>query len=225
MGVTGLRGYRDRREAGQILAEQLERLKGRADLVVLGIPRGGLEVAAVVARVLSAPLDVLPARKLGAPGNPEFAIGAVAEDVEYIDADLVFGLGIPRRHVEAERERQRALSREQGLRLRGGRPPLSVEGRTVLVVDDGIATGATVQAALQALRSRRPKWLILAVPVGPADALERLSHVADEVVCPLVPPYFRSVGAFYEKFDQVSDEEAIAFLVRESPTTDLPHPS
>lgn len=206
------RRYRNREEAGAILAEYLAHLKIEPDLVVLGIPRGGVVVAAVVAHALKAPLDLLPARKIGAPGNPEFAIGAVAGDTEYIDQDLIKRLGIPERYVQSELARQRELSLAQGRRLRGTREPIDISGKTVIVIDDGVATGATVLAALRALRKKGPRRLILAVPVGPMDSIETLRQVADEVVCPLVPEWFWSVGSHYENFEQVSDEEVIALL-------------
>jgi putative phosphoribosyl transferase len=206
--------YLDRHEAGRVLAEHLKHWKGQPDLLVLGIPRGGVVVAAEVAEALGAPLDILPARKIGAPGNPEFALGAVAEDMVYIDERLIESLGISRSYVEGEALRQQALSRLQGQRLRGGLPPLPIEGRTVILVDDGVATGATVQAALLALQTKAPRRRILAVPVAPPAAVERLRAAADEVVCPLMPEEFWAVGQFYEDFRQVSDEEVIRLIQR-----------
>ena len=204
--------YRNRTEAGRLLAEHVLHLKTQPDRLVLGIPRGGVVVAAPVARALSAPLDVLPARKLGAPGNPELAIGAVAGDMVYVDYALVAQLGITRGYVESELKRQRELSQRQARLLRGDRPLPIIAGKTIVLVDDGIATGATVHAALQALRLQEPRRLVVAVPVGPADSLDRLAEVADEVICPLRPAVFWAVGSFYDEFNQVSDEEVIAVL-------------
>lgn len=206
--------YLDRHEAGRILAEHLKQWQGVPNVLVLGIPRGGVVVAAEVAEALGAPLDILPARKIGAPGNPEFALGAVAEDMVYIDEELVAGLGISGSYVEGETLRQQALSRLQGQRLRGGLPPLPIEGRTVILVDDGVATGATVQAALLALQTKSPRRRILAVPVAPPAAVERLSATADEVICPLIPEEFWAVGQFYGDFRQASDEEVIRLILR-----------
>jgi len=210
--MSALQRYKDRRQAGVVLAQHLTHLKEEPELLVLGIPRGGVVVAAPVARELAAPLDILPARKIGAPGNPEFAIGAVSEEVEYIDHDLINRFGFSEAYIVEELGRQRELSRQQGSRLRRDRKSADVAGKSVIVVDDGVATGATMNAALQALRKHVPKRITLAVPVGPADSLNKLAEVADEVICPLRPAWFWSVGSFYDYFDQVSDEEVIALL-------------
>lgn len=206
--------YRDRQEAGRVLARHLLVWKKEPGLLVLGIPRGGVIVAAEVADALDADLDIFPARKIGVPGNPEFAIGAVCEEAVYIDRELAGHLAVSESYLEGEVLRQQALSRLQAQRLRAGYPALPVAGRTAILVDDGVATGATVHAALLALRQKGPRQCILAVPVGPPAALAQLQEVADEVLCPVVPAEFAAVGQFYEDFRQVPDEEVIACLRR-----------
>ena len=205
--------YADRVEAGRVLAQALSHLKGQSDLVVLGVPRGGVVVAAEVARALAAPLDVTITRKVGAPGNPEFAIGAVSEGGGLVlDQGTIHQIRIPESYVEEEVARQRAELERRLTLYRGGRKPVPLKGQTVILVDDGIATGATMLATLRALRARQPARIILAVPVAPQDALDRLRQEADEVVCPHVPAFFWAVGAFYERFDQTTDEEVVRLL-------------
>lgn len=208
--------FRDRREAGQRLAEALRDLKPEAQagrLVVLGIPRGGVVVAYEVAYALQAPLDVVLAHKLGAPGNPELAIGAIAEDgTLWIDTLAVAELEVPPAYIEEEIRRQREELRRRSAIFRGARPPLPVEGRTVVVVDDGIATGATMRVSLRSLRNRGASWLIVAAPVAPPEMLPRIEAEADAVVVLYTPALFWAVGAFYEQFEQVSDEQVVALL-------------
>jgi len=170
-------------------------------------------VAAEVAAALHAPLDVLVAHKLGAPGNPEFAVGAVAEDgTILVDEGLLRRLGIPRSHVDREAAAQLAEVRRRAEAYRRGREPVGIEGKTVILVDDGIATGATFEAALRLLRGRGAGRVIAAVPVGPPDSVRRLEKVADAVVCPLQPRDFYAVGAWYDEFGQTSDDEVVAAL-------------
>ncbi len=205
--------YTDRVHAGQVLARALAHLKGQTDLVVLGVPRGGVVVAAQVAQALGAPLDVAITRKVGAPGNPEFAIGAVSEgDALVLDEGIIRQLEIPEAYIREEVARQRLeLARRLAL-YRGGREPVPVQGKTVILVDDGVATGATLLATVRTLRTRGPARILVAVPVASADALDRLAQEADEVVCPYVPAFFWAVGAFYEQFDQTTDEEVVDLL-------------
>ena len=208
--------FRDRQEAGQLLAQALTFLERKKDVIVLGIPRGGMVVAAEVARVIGAPLDVYITRKIGAPHNPELAIGAIASSGDVVlDAGLIESLGVSPEYVQGETERQR---REIGRRLkkyRGNRPAQKLSGRTVLLVDDGVATGATTLAAIRALKKQEPAELVLAIPVGPPDAIARLKEGVDRLVCLDTPQPFWAVGAFYEVFDQTSDEEVVR-LLRES---------
>jgi len=205
--------FRDRREAGQLLAEKLDFLKGKEDVIVLGIPRGGVVVAHEVARAIGAPLDVYITRKIGAPYNPELAIGAVASDGGMVlDHDLIQQLGVPEDYIEKETERQRREIERRAREYRGDRPPLDLAGKTVVVVDDGVATGATTMATLRALKKQGLKELILAIPVGPPDTVKELGKEADRVICLSTPRLFWAVGSFYAVFDQTSDAEVKQLL-------------
>lgn len=200
-------------DAGRILAKLLAPYKG-GDTVVLGLPRGGLPVAYQVAEALGAPLDVLVSRKLAAPWHPEFGFGAVAGDVVVVDQESVRLLGLDEVQIEqiVERERKEAARREA--LFRAGRGPLRLRGRTVVLVDDGLATGVTAEAACDAVRKEGPARLVLAVPVCAADSAERLRAHADEVVCAFVPPAFAAVGQFYADFRQTEDSDVIELLRR-----------
>lgn len=204
--------FADRRDAGRRLAAALTDLRGR-DVIVLAVPRGGVEVGYEIARALDAPLDVILTHKVGAPGNPEYAIGAVSEigAVELNEAEIRLA-DLPRAAVEAEIALQRAEIERRKALYRGGRPLPPLTGRTVIVTDDGIATGFTIGAALRAVRSAGPAELILAVPVAPPDALNELASLADRVVCLATPQPFYAVGLWYRSFDQTSDEEVTELL-------------
>jgi putative phosphoribosyl transferase len=205
--------FRDRHEAGQLLAKELATLRGQKGLIVLGIPRGGVVVAYEVALALKAPLDVYITRKIGAPYNPELAIGAVASDGTLVlDDDLIARVGTPPGYVEEETQRQRQEIQRRLAAYRGSRPEVHLEGKSVILVDDGVATGATTMASLRAIHAREPAQLILAVPVGPEDAIQALAQVADRVVCLYKPELFWAVGAFYAVFDQTSDAEVVQLL-------------
>lgn len=211
-GATEQLPFRDRTEAGAVLAEHLKRYRG-AHPVVLGIARGGLVVAAEVARRLGAPLDVIVARKLGAPGAPEFAIGAVtAAGSPYLDVEAIRQLGVPPAFVEAETTAQQAQARRQEGLFRAHRGRVLTRHRTAIVVDDGLATGATARAAVRALRAERPAWIVVAAPVGSAAACAALEGEADAVVCPLAPIGFRAVGQYYADFGQTPDAEVQQIL-------------
>lgn len=202
--------FRDRRQAGQVLAQRLLHWRDRPGLLVLALPRGGVPVGDEVARALDAPLDVLVVRKLGAPWHPEFAIGALASGgvrVLQPEADTLSNADLERvvRREQAELERRERL-------YRGERPPTSVIGRSVVLVDDGLATGATMQAAAEAVRVQKPAALCVAVPVGAADSCRTLAEVADEVVCAETPEPFRAVSLWYRDFPQTSDEEVRSLL-------------
>ena len=207
--------YRDRTDAGEQLAAALDGVvdpDGPPPLI-LGVPRGGVPVAAVVADRLGGDLDVLVAHKLGAPGNPEFAIGAVAEDGSTVLDDRVIAFhGIPPEYVRAENERQLAEVQRRARLLRGGRSPAEVAGRVCIVVDDGVATGSTLEASLRLVDKLGASRVIAAVPVGPRDTIRRLGSVADAVVCPLQPPHFVAVGGWYNHFDQIPDEAVVKLL-------------
>ncbi|MGB9792126.1 MAG: phosphoribosyltransferase [Thermacetogeniaceae bacterium] len=205
--------FQDRKSAGRLLAERLLKYRGE-DVLVLGVPRGGVIVAAEVAKALGAPLDVIISRKIGAPFNPELALGAVAPDGTVLyDERLLNVFGLRKEDLQGEVERQlEEIARRQRL-YRGGREPLRYEGRTVIVVDDGIARGFTLRAALRSIRDQRPKKLVLAVPVAPPETVDKLSCEADEVICLETPREFYAVGQFYCDFRQTSDQEVIEALL------------
>jgi predicted phosphoribosyltransferase len=200
--------FAHRADAGRRLARDLDAYAGRSDVIVLGLPRGGVPVAAEVARRLQAPLDVFLVRKLGVPSHPELAMGAIAEGgVEVLDTRLIEHLGIPRTAVDeiAARERLELDRRDRQYRGARGRP--DVAGRTVIVVDDGLATGATMEAAIVALRQLGPAGLIVAAPVGAPETCRRLRQQADRVVCVAMPPNLGAVGQWYDDFTQTTDDE------------------
>ena len=203
--------FSDRRDAGVRLAEALEPFRGR-EVVVLGIPRGGVEVAAVAADALSAPLDVVIPRKLGAPGNPELGLGAVAEGVEVLDERLIRLLGVDPGYLRSEIASQQEEIARRSAAYRQGREPFPVAGKTAVVIDDGIATGGTAAAAVRWARAKGAKDVVLAVPVSPPDAADRLRSEADEVIVLATPEPFYAVGQWYMTFPQVSDEEVVALL-------------
>lgn len=208
--------FRDRADAGRQLATALAHLKGKHPLV-LALPRGGVPIGFEVAKYLDAPLDLMLVRKIGAPGHEEYGIGAVcdgAEPVVVLDEAAISALGVSASYVEAQKCRQLAEIERRRLLWLGGRPPAEVEGRTIILVDDGIATGGTMRAGLGAVRRRHPRHLVLAVPVAAPDSLEALRPEADETVCLLTPAWFDAVGAFYAEFHQLKDGEVADLLAR-----------
>jgi putative phosphoribosyl transferase len=206
--------FADRAEAGRRLAEELRRFKPEHP-VVLALPRGGVPVAYEVAKALAAPLDLVLVRKIGAPFQPELAIGAVVDGERpelVINRDLIEDCRIPQSYLDKERERQLAeIERRRQLYL-GDRPRTPVQDRTAIVIDDGIATGATMEAALHATRNAGPRRLVLAVPVAPPDTIERLRPEVDEVVCLMMPAFLGAIGSFYRDFRQLDDDEVIQLL-------------
>lgn len=205
--------FRDRRKAGQRLAAKLAAYANRPDVMVLALPRGGVPVAYEVARALHAPLDVFLVRKLGVPGHEELAMGAVATGgVRVLNEHVVNGLRIPNDVIDAVAQwEEQELKRREDL-YRGDRPPPDVRGRTVILVDDGLATGATMLAAIKALRQQQPARIVVAVPTGAPDTCDQLRAVADEVICAITPEPFSAVGLWYEDFSQTTDEEVRELL-------------
>ena len=204
--------FSDRVDAGKKLAKALERFKG-SDVVVLGIPRGGVVVANEVAETLGAPLDVVVTRKIEAPGEPEYALGAVTQDGEVIlDRKAVESLGASSEYLDDQVRKKRREVKERMEGLRSDKPYPSLEGKVVIIVDDGIATGSSVGAAVMSVRKRRPKDVIVAVPVAPRDAIEALREDGTKVVCLETPGSFLAIGEFYSDFNQVEDVEVKRIL-------------
>ncbi|MDE2255730.1 MAG: phosphoribosyltransferase [Betaproteobacteria bacterium] len=207
--------FEDRFAAGRALARALQAYAAQRDVLVLGLPRGGVPVAFEVARALGAELDVLIVRKLGVPHQPELAMGAISSgDALYLNRDLIALTGVTKAEIESVLEAERKELARRELLYRGSRPAVRVEGRTVIVVDDGIATGASMHAALLALRSKHPGRIVVAVPVAPAQTQERLGAATDVFISVMTPEPFYAVGQFYEHFDQTSDEEVRTLLER-----------
>jgi predicted phosphoribosyltransferase len=211
--VEHQRPFANRREAGIALAEALAAYKGRGDVGVLALPRGGVPVAYEVARALGAPLDIFVVRKLGLPGYRELAMGAIASGgVRILNDDVVRWYGIPTATIdEIAREEEAELLRRERL-YRDGLPPLDLGGRVVLLIDDGLATGSTMRAAVKAVRAHRPSQIVVAVPVGAPDTCRDFAEVADEVVCARTPQPFSAVGQWYRDFSETSDDEVRALL-------------
>jgi predicted phosphoribosyltransferase len=205
--------FRDRRHAGELLAALLGNYRERAESAILALPRGGVPVAAAVARSLALPLDVFLVHKIGAPGEPELAIGAVSMDgLVVLDRQTIAIMGISDAALESAiaHEREKLLRKER--LYRGNRPPLSLTGQTIILVDDGLATGYTMLAAVRDVRRRQPAALVVAVPVALQETLNRLRTEADEVVCVDTPKRLEAVGQFYQDFSQVSDEQVQEYL-------------
>lgn len=199
--------FTDRVEAGRLLARELSRLPIGDDAVVLALARGGVPVGFSVADRLHLPLDVIVARKLGVPWQPELAMGAIAGTARVLDRRMIVELGIADEDIEETIGREQAEMRRREHLYRGGRPPLDLQGRTAILVDDGLATGSTMRAAVEHARSLKAAKIIVAVPVGSGQACARLRREADEVVCLATPEFFYAVGEWYRDFQQVSDAE------------------
>lgn len=219
--------YQDRADAGRALAGLLEALRGRDDAIVLALPRGGVAVAAEIARHLALPLDVLGVRKIGVPSQPEIAAGAIATGGQLVwNESVLDGLGCaddPERALAEPLWRERAeLARREAV-YREGRPPLDLAGRVVILVDDGLATGSTMLAAARAVRAANPRAIIAAVPVAPPDVVDLIGAVVDQVVCPLAPPEMHSIGSWYREFDQLEDDDVRNLLRAAAPLARSKH--
>jgi putative phosphoribosyl transferase len=213
--AAGATRFRDRSEAGRLLAQKLSEYAGREDVIVLALPRGGIPVGYEVAKALGAPLDVFVARKLGLPGHPELAMGAIASGgAVVLDQALVQRLGVTQAQLAdtVAAEARELLRREET--YRDGREPPDLEGKTVILVDDGLATGATMRAAVLALREHDPARIVVAVPVASKETCDQFRDVADEIVCAITPRPFYAVGMWYEDFDQTTDDEVRELLAR-----------
>ena len=207
--------FRDRREAGQLLAKKLSHYANRPDIVVLALPRGGVPVASEVANALRVPLDVYLVRKLGVPGYEELAMGAIASGgVRVLNEQIVNALGIPEDVIDAVASwEQQELERRERI-YRGDRPPPDVQSKTVILIDDGLATGATMQAAVRALRQQEPARIVVAVPTAAPETCEQFKAEADEVICAITPEPFYAVGLWYEDFSQTTDEDVRELLAQ-----------
>jgi predicted phosphoribosyltransferase len=206
------RPFQDRRDAGAELARRLGYLN-REDVVVLALPRGGVPVAAAVAAHLQAPMDVFVVRKLGVPGQPELAMGAIASGgVQVLNDEVVRWLRIPNEAIEETARQEQAELERRELAYRDGRPPISVRDRVVILVDDGLATGSTMRAAVQAVRALNPAKVVVAVPVGAPETCREIQALADDVVCARTPERFSAVGLWYRDFSQTTDDEVRELL-------------
>lgn len=204
--------FADREEAGRLLAAELSGYRGQKT-VVLGIPRGGVIVAREISRALHADIDIVLARKLRTPGHEELAMGSVTEaGTLFLNRELVKELGIGEDYIQREKLQQMAEMKRRTELIRRVRPRIPLEGRIVIVTDDGVATGATTQAAFRAVRSEQPEKLIAAMPVGPENTIIRLAKDVDEMICLRSPPLFAAVGQFYQRFDPVEDEDVLKIL-------------
>jgi predicted phosphoribosyltransferase len=207
------RPFSDRTEAGITLAARLDGYKDRDDVVVLALPRGGVPVAYEVARRLRAPLDVFLVRKLGVPGHPELAMGAIATGgIRVVNEDVVRWYAIPQSVIDRVAAAEQAELERRERTYRDGRSPIPLDGRTVLLIDDGLATGSSMKAAVQAVRAHKPARIVVAVPVGARETCEELAELADDIVCARTPEPFSAVGAWYRDFSQTSDAEVRALL-------------
>lgn len=211
------RPFFDRKEAGVLLGNELKKLGiDKEKPAVLGILRGGIIVAREVVRILTGDLDIVLSRKLGSPFNPELAIGAISENGElFINERIASQIGIRAQYIEEEKKKQQKVIAERVSYFRKEFPKINLKGRYVIIVDDGIATGATMEATVWSIREEKPQTLMVALPVGPEDSLQRLANDADLVLCLKVPEFFSAVGQFYQRFDQTEDEEVRQVLIEE----------
>ncbi len=204
--------FKDRFDAGKKLAEQLIKYKNNAHTIILAIPRGAVEIGAVLSQELHLPLDIILTKKIGYPGNPEYAIGAVSADNVIIDKRALEFSGALEAYLKQEIESIRRLLQERSALYHAIRRPLSLENKTVIITDDGIATGKTLEATIDLIKKQHPAKIVVAVPVGSKEALHLIKKKVDEVICLEIPENFMSVGQWYERFEQVDDEQAIQLL-------------
>jgi len=205
--------FKDRTDAGLKLAQELQHYKGTNDTIVLGLPRGGVVTAYAIAQALDLPLDIVVPRKIGAPGNPELAVGAITEDGTIIfNQNIMHELGLKPSMLTQTIEKEKQEAQRRLTLYRSGRPLLELAGKTVLLVDDGIATGATMRAAIASVQKRGAATIVAAVPVAPPDAFNLIKSEVDTIICLLVTPHFWGIGQFYDNFAQTTDEEVIKLM-------------
>lgn len=208
-----MRRFKDRVDAGKQLVSHLERYKNNLDAIVIGLPRGGVPVAFEVAKALGVPLDIVVSRKIGAPGRPELAVGAITEDGSVmLNRELMTMVGVNEEQLRVTIEAEKREAQRRLTLYRGDQPPLDLKDKITILVDDGIATGSTMLAAIVSARAHGAKKVIVAIPVAPADGVQKISKEADEVVCLSTPDFFPGVGYFYDTFGQTEDEEVIALM-------------
>lgn len=209
--------FYDRQEAGKKLARALEKYTNQKETFVIGLPRGGVVTAYEVASHLHLPLDIVCPRKIGAPFNPEYAIGAITETGEGIlDEKVIAGYGIPQAYIQETIEKEKQLAQHRLQHFRQNRPPRDVKGKTVIIVDDGLATGSTMKAAIKTIQSEGASHIVVAVPVAPSHTVREIKHLGVEVVCLHAPDEFWAVGEFYSFFSQTEDDEVVDLLQRSS---------
>ncbi|MBU1202801.1 phosphoribosyltransferase [Patescibacteria group bacterium] len=205
--------FRDRQDAGQKLAEKLAKFKNKKDTIIIGLPRGGIIVAGQVAKTLNLPLDIVIPRKISAPQNPEFAIGAISEDgYSVFDQDIIIQEGINKKYLEEEITKEKKEAQRRLKLYRGHRTPLDLKYKTAIIIDDGIATGSTMQAAILSVKNKKAKHIILAVPVLPKESLEKFQTLSEELFYVHLPHLFMAIGNFYADFRQITDQEVIEQL-------------
>lgn len=208
--------FQDRIEAGKKLAEALSSYRGKKDVVLLGLARGGVVVAHAAAKELDLPFDVIIVRKIGAPDNPELALGAIAEKGRGIfNEELITLLGVSKEFIKREIEREREVVKQRKEKFLQGKEPLSLEEKIAILIDDGIATGASMKVAIESVKAQKAKKIVVAVPVAASDSLKEISEMVDEVICVSKPPHFPAVGAFYREFKQVTDEEILQLIAKD----------
>lgn len=205
--------FRDRKDGGEQLAQELLKYRNLPEVVVLGLPRGGVVTAFEVAKALHLPLDIICPRKIGAPFNPELAIGAITETGEGVfHYDLISRLGVSERYIQQEVEKEKKQAQRRLTLFRKNRPKINLEGKTVILVDDGLATGATMQAAIKSAKAEGAAKVVVAIPVAPPDTYDKIQEMVDEIIALSTPSFFQAVGQFYEDFSQTEDEEVVELL-------------
>jgi len=208
--------FKDRTDAGQKLAEKLEDYKGKKNVLILALPRGGVVVAYEIAKKLNLPLDLVVPRKIGAPGNEEYAIGAITETGEGIFDDAAINmLRVPKEYLDKKIAEEKKEARRRLKEYRKGRAPLKLKNKIIIIIDDGLATGLTMRAAIKSVKKQRVKQIIVAIPVTAKDSLKVIQEEADKVIYLDAPSYFGAVGAFYENFDQTTDQEVIEIMKKQ----------